>query len=137
MTALVYAMEAATYLTAGLVDANVEDFMLEAAILKVFASDSLWSILYDTMQIYGGRSFYRCTFERMMRDARLNMIGEGSNEVMRAFIGLVGMRDVGMSLKAVSEALNSPLDSFSILTRFSKIYWRVWLLQNPHQICFI
>lgn len=121
MTALVYAMEAATYLTAGLVDANVEDFMLEAAILKVFASDSLWSILYDTMQIYGGRSFFTdAPFERMMRDARLNMIGEGSNEVMRAFIGLVGMRDVGMSLKAVSEALNSPLDSFSILTRFSK-----------------
>ena len=37
--------------------------------------------------------------ERMMRDARLNMIGEGANEVLRAFIGVVGMRDVGMEIK--------------------------------------
>ena len=62
ISALTYAMEASTYMTAGFVDSNVEDFMLEAAILKVFASDSLWSILYDTMQIYGGRSFHRFTF---------------------------------------------------------------------------
>src|SRR5262249_32319839 len=54
MSALVYAMDAATYMTAGLVDSKVEDFMLESAILKVFTSDSLWSILYETMQILGG-----------------------------------------------------------------------------------
>ena len=110
MSALVYAMEATTYMTAGLVDADVEDFMLEAAMLKVFCSDSLWSILYDTMQIFGGRSFFTDEpFERMMRDARLNMIGEGSNEVMRAFIGVVGMRDVGVQLKSRLECFAGPL----------------------------
>ncbi len=120
IAALTYAMEATTYMTAGLVDAGVEDFMLEAAILKVFASDSLWSILYDTMQIYGGRSFFTdAPFERMMRDARLNMIGEGSNEVMRAFIGVVGMRDVGVSLQGVAGALKSPIKDFSLLQQFS------------------
>lgn len=120
MSALVYAMEATTYMTAGFVDAGVEDFMLEAAILKVFASDSLWSILYDTMQIYGGRSFFTdAPFERMMRDARLNMIGEGSNEVMRAFIGVVGLRDVGVSLQGVAEAVKSPIEEMSILKQFS------------------
>ena len=36
--------------------------------------------------------------ERMMRDARLNMIGEGANEVMRAFVGLVGMRERALLL---------------------------------------
>lgn len=104
MYALTYAMESATYLTAGLVDHGVEDFMLESAILKVFNSDSLWSILYDTMQIFGGRSFFKdLPLERMMRDARLNMIGEGSNEVLRAFIGVVGMRDVGVGLKKLKD----------------------------------
>jgi alkylation response protein AidB-like acyl-CoA dehydrogenase len=45
--------------------------MLETAILKVFASESLWKILHDTMQIFGGRSFFRTQlFERMMRDAQ-------------------------------------------------------------------
>ena len=106
MSALVYAMDASTYLTAGLVDGDVEDFMLESAILKVFCSDSLWTILYETMQIYGGKSFFTDQpLERMMRDARLNMIGEGSNEVMRAFIGVVGMRDVGVYLKGTADAL--------------------------------
>lgn len=104
MNALTYAMESATYMTAGLVDRGVEDFMLEAAILKVFNSESAWAILYDTMQIFGGRSFFTdLPLERMMRDARLNMIGEGSNEVLYAFIGAVGLRDVGMELKAIKD----------------------------------
>ena len=101
MHALLYAMESTTYLTAGLIDRGIEDFMLESAMLKVFNSDALWTILYDTMQIFGGRSFFTSApLERNMRDARLNMIGEGSNEVLRAFIGVVGMRDVGMELKS-------------------------------------
>lgn len=100
MTALTYAMESTTILTAGFVDSGVGDFMLESAMLKVFTSDAVWGILYDTMQIFGGRSFFTdAPFERMMRDARLNMIGEGANEVMRAFIGAVGMRDVGLALQ--------------------------------------
>lgn len=135
ISALVYAMDAATYMTAGLVDADVEDFMLEAAILKVFASDSLWSILYDTMQIYGGRSFFTdAPFERMMRDARLNMIGEGSNEVMRAFIGVVGMRDVGVSLQGILEAIKSPLKDMSIIKQFSKnLITRLYTPEVPVQ----
>jgi hypothetical protein len=119
MAALIYAMDAATYLTAGLVDAGGKDIMLESAILKVFASESLWKILYDTMQIYGGRSFFTDhPFERMMRDARLNMIGEGSNEVMRAFIGVVGMRDVGLELKEVVEAFKHPIGQGGTIGRF-------------------
>ena len=121
MNALLYAMESATYLTAGLVDEGVEDFMLEAAMLKVFTSESLWTIVYDTMQIFGGRSFFTdAPFERMMRDARLNMIGEGSNEVLRAFIGAVGLRDVGMELKGVKDAAKNPFKNWSALTKFGK-----------------
>lgn len=121
MAAHAYAMEATSMLTAGLVDRGLEDFMLEAAILKVFASEALWTILYDTMQIYGGRSFFTdLPFERMMRDARLNMIGEGSNEVLRAFIALVGIRDVGMQFKAVYDAVKHPVSQFQLLKSFGK-----------------
>lgn len=121
IAALNYAMDATTYMTAGLVDNEVEDFMLESAILKVFASDSLWQILYDTMQIFGGRSFFTdAPLERMMRDARLNMIGEGSNEVMRAFIGVIGMRDVGVQFKGFADALKDPFKQTETLWRFAK-----------------
>ncbi len=119
MSSLVYAMEATTYLTAGILDSGEEDIMLEAAILKVFASESLWYIIYETMQIYGGRSFFTDEpLERMMRDARLNMIGEGANEVLRAFIGVVGMRDVGMQLKTALDAMHHPLAESVTLSKF-------------------
>jgi len=111
MAAYTYAMESTTLLTASFIDRDYEDFMLETAMLKVFTSDSLWQIIYDTMQIFGGRSFFTdAPLERIMRDARLNMIGEGSNEVLRAFIGLVGLRDYGMQLKGIVEA---PLRNFA------------------------
>lgn len=120
MHALAFAMESTTYLTAGLVDKGVEDIMIESAILKVFNSDSLWEILYDTMQIFGGRSFFTdAPFERNMRDARLNMIGEGSNEVLRAFIGAVGMRDVGMELKGFKDGFER---SWSDLELWKKVF---------------
>jgi hypothetical protein len=109
MAALVYAMDASTYLTAALIDDEQDDIMLETAILKVFASESLWKILYDTMQIFGGRSFFRTEpFERMMRDARINMIGEGSNDVLRVFIAAVGMREVGVAYKSLLESMKHP-----------------------------
>mgnify|MGYP002619679432 CR=1 FL=1 len=110
MSATVYAMESTTFLTAGLLDRGEEDYMLETAILKVFASDSQWSICYECMQIMGGRSFFTDQpFERYMRDARLNTIGEGSNEVLRNFIAVVGLRDVAMQLKDVADSLKTPL----------------------------
>lgn len=116
-----YAMEATTYLTAGILDRGEEDIMLEAAILKVFASEALWNIVYETMQIYGGKSFFTDEpLERIMRDARLNMIGEGANEVLRAFIAAVGMRDVGMQLKEGLDSLKKLFSHPSSVWRFCK-----------------
>jgi alkylation response protein AidB-like acyl-CoA dehydrogenase len=124
MSATIYAMESATYLTAGLLDRGEEDIMLEAAMLKVFNSESLWKILYDTMQIYGGRSFFTDhPFERMMRDARLNMIGEGSNEVLQAFIGLVGLRDVGIQFKGVWDELQNPFSGMNKTFAYIRSLW--------------
>ncbi len=130
MSALVYAMDATTYMTAGLIDKGIEDIMLESTMLKVFASDALWSIIYDTMQIFGGRSLFKnAPFERTMRDARLNMIGEGSNEVMRAFIATVGMRDVGLSLKNDYRLQDSPWSNKENLYQF------ILHLMNRYEAC--
>jgi hypothetical protein len=55
----------------------------------------------------------------MLRDARINMIGEGANDVLRVFSALVGMRDVGMELEGVLRAIQTPLGNFTRLTRFA------------------
>lgn len=102
MAADTYAMEAATYHTAALIDSGAEDYMLETAMLKVFASDRLWQIVNDALQIHGGAGYFsNMPLERMLRDARINLIGEGANEVLRCFVAMVGLRGVGEQLKGV------------------------------------
>ena len=47
--------------------------MLETAMLKVFATETLWRIINDTIQIFGGKAYFTDEpYERMMRDARIN-----------------------------------------------------------------
>ncbi len=55
-----------------------------------------------------------------MRDARINQIGEGANEVLKAFIAVVGLRGVGEGLKGVLEALRHPVKEMGTLWRFGK-----------------
>lgn len=120
MAASTFAMEAATYQTAALIDSGVDDYMLETAMLKVFATDCLWRIINDTIQIFGGKAYFTDEpFERMMRDARINMIGEGANDVLRVFVALVGMRDVGLELKGILDALMSPFQHLGRLGSFT------------------
>lgn len=120
MAANTFAMESCTYQTAALIDSGVGDFMLETAMLKVFSTDALWEIINDTIQIYGGKGYFTDEpFERMMRDARINMIGEGANDVLRAFSALVGMRDVGLELEGVVEAIKHPFGGLGRLGRFA------------------
>ena len=102
----IYAMESATYHTAALIDSGADDYMVETAMIKVFASDQLWRIVNDTLQVWGGAGFFTDQpFERMMRDARLNLIGEGANDVLRCFIAMVGLRGVGMELKGIYDGV--------------------------------
>ena len=109
LAATAYAMEATTYETAALIDRGAEDYMLETAILKVFSTEALWQGVYETLQVYGGQGYFTDEpYERMMRDARINTIGEGANEVLLAFIAVVGMRDVGLGLKSTLEGLKRP-----------------------------
>lgn len=120
MAARTYAMEAMTTVTAGLIDRKLEDYMLETAMLKVYSSEALWTIVNDAFQIHGGAAYFTdCPLERMLRDARINQIGEGANEVLTSFIALVGMREPGERLRAVRGALPSPWHGRSILGRFA------------------
>ncbi len=94
MQADLYAMEATTYLTAGLMDAKRET-MLEAACCKLHATERLWQIANDALQVTGGTGFMReYPYERILRDARINMIFEGTNQVLRMMLAFQGLRSL-------------------------------------------
>src|SRR5438046_3647835 len=109
MAADAYAMEAMTTITASLIDRGLEDYMIETAMLKVFTTERLWEVINDAFQIYGGSAYFvDLPLERMLRDARINQIGEGSNEVLTSFIALVGMRGPGMEFKEIYDTMLKP-----------------------------
>lgn len=117
MAAETFALESATYVCAGLIDSGSSDYMLETAMLKVWASDSLWRTVNDCIQIFGGKAYFSDEpYERMMRDARINQIGEGANDVMRQFIAMYGFGTVG---KIVDNALKSPFSGMGALFKLA------------------
>src|ERR1700730_7639624 len=104
-----YAMEAMTTITAALIDRGLEDYMLGTAMLKVFTTELLWECVNEAFQIHGGAAYMTdLPLERMLRDARIDQIGEGSNEVLKSFIALVGMRGPGMEFKEIYDTMLKP-----------------------------
>jgi acyl-CoA dehydrogenase family member 9 len=120
MMADTYAMESMTYLTAGLVDGKVSDYSLESAICKVYASETLWHVVNETLQIAAGIGYMQeYPYERALRDSRINLIFEGTNEILRCFVALSGMQGPGKELAEVVRAMREPIKGFGLLSDFA------------------
>ena len=114
-----FALEATVAECASFIDRGFEDYMLETAMLKVWSTEALWQIVNDTVQIFGGKAYFTDEpYERMLRDARINQIGEGANDVLRAFIAMVGIKPVADQFLKVKDALSHPLSGFGTLLGF-------------------
>jgi acyl-CoA dehydrogenase family protein 9 len=115
-----YALESMVYLTAGLIDRGLEDYSLEGACCKVFGTETVWRNINDALQIAGGNGFMEdYPYGRALRDSRINMIFEGTNEILRVLVALSGMREVGEDLKEVGRAMKAPLSSLGILSDYA------------------
>ncbi|HZW08405.1 MAG TPA: acyl-CoA dehydrogenase family protein [Phycisphaerales bacterium] len=105
MAALVYASDAVLYMTTGMLDRHDADIMVETAICKCFCSEMGWQVVNDAMQIMGGESYMtENEMERIFRDSRINLIVEGSNDLMWSFIFAYGGKQLGEWMLGVREA---------------------------------
>jgi acyl-CoA dehydrogenase family protein 9 len=124
MTALCFASESIVSVVGHLIDSGAEDFSVEAAMSKVFISESLWQVADEALQIAGGNGFMReFPYERVVRDSRINRIFEGTNEILRLYIGLSGLKEPGEALsdvaKSVKGIFNDPIKGFGVLTEYA------------------
>lgn len=120
-----YATEAAVTVVAGLSDQGYDDYSVEAAIAKVFATEALWRTADEALQIAGGNGYMReYPYERVLRDARINRIFEGTNDILRLYIALTALNDVGGSLKEMASSLKGifdhPIKGFGVLYEYAR-----------------
>jgi len=97
MASNTFAMDAVTWLASHMADEKKLDIRLEAAMAKLFSTEKSWEVIDDTLQLRSGRGFETSLslkgrgeagfpVERVFRDSRVNLIIEGTSQIMRLFI---------------------------------------------------
>lgn len=136
IAATTFAMEAMTWLTSFWADQGDRDIRIEAAMAKLFTTESAWKIADLTLQLRGGRGYEKgrslaargevpYPIERVMRDLRINTILEGSSEIMRLFLAREAMDP---HLKRAAPLLNKKSSLWEKVKGFFSVagFYAVW-----------
>jgi hypothetical protein len=115
MMANLYTSRLLVYHAAHLLDQH-KDAMVEAATAKMFASNTYERLMSDSVQVMGGDGWTRFyPVESYLRDAKVNQIGAGTNEIMRLVIFRGGLKTLGKELKMprrrIHEKLGVPIST--------------------------
>ncbi len=142
MASNTFAMDAVTWLTSHMADEKKLDIRLEAAMAKLFSTEKSWEVIDDTLQIRSGRGFETSLslkgrgeagfpVERVFRDSRVNLIIEGTSQIMRLFIAREALDPHLRRLKPLLSSRTSFVNKIQALFSmgFYYIFWfpKLWL----------
>ncbi len=114
-----YAADAGWFIAADMVDRGGIDYSLETACCKVFGSEMMFRAANDALQIAGGIGYSKeFPYEQTVRDSRINLIFEGTNEILRALVALSGLQEAGEQLKELGHAFKDPLHSIGAISSY-------------------
>ncbi|MDF1504374.1 acyl-CoA dehydrogenase family protein, partial [Roseisolibacter sp. H3M3-2] len=120
LAAEAYAADAMVGHLGAALDREDVDASLEAAAAKVFASELIWRACDEMVQVAGGRGYVKpYPYERMLRDARINRIFEGANDVLRVFVALNGVEGPAERLQELGAALKKPIANFNAVAGYA------------------
>jgi len=111
MVSYLFGLESMAYLTAGMIDAGIEDYSVESAMAKVAGTEFVWYQANRAMQLKGGAGYMKTEpYEQIMRDIRIFPIFEGANDVLRSFVALSVLKPLGDELKLLTDVdLTEPI----------------------------
>lgn len=141
MASYTFAMESVTWLVSQMADRGKVDMRLEAAMSKLFCTESAWRIADDTVQIRGGRGYETALslkgrgeeaipVERILRDCRINLIIEGTSEIMQLFIAREALDwhlRLAAPLFSEKNIFSKIRAFFAIGLRYASWYPRLWV----------
>jgi acyl-CoA dehydrogenase family member 9 len=125
MTLECFAAESVVWMVAHYIDSGLDDYSVEAAISKVYASEAIQRSANEALQIAAGNGFMReFPYEQAVRDCRILSIFEGTNEVLRLYIALSGLKELSKSYSelkvAVDAIFNHPIKGFGVLADYAE-----------------
>jgi acyl-CoA dehydrogenase family protein 9 len=125
MTVECFAAESVVWMVAHYIDSGLDDYSVEAAISKVYASEAIQRAAYEALQIAAGTGFMKdAPYEQITRDCRILSIFEGTNEVLRLYIALSGLKELGKSFSGLKAAVdgifNHPIKGFGVLADYAE-----------------
>lgn len=134
------AMEAVTWLTSHLADKGDVDIRMEAAMAKMFCSETAWQVIDETVQFFGGRGYEKATslkargelpfpLERMLRDSRINRIIEGTTDIMELFLSREAL---DTHLKLAGDLIKPGIDSATKKALLIKVF-KTYIVWYPKQ----
>lgn len=142
MTSTTFAMDAMMQLVSSMAEDKRLDIRIEAAIAKLFCTEESWKVIYEAIQIRGGRGYETApslagrgkpafALERVMRDARINTILEGSSEIMRLFIAREALDFHLRPMKCLFDPRASVTQKIKVAltTALTYLFWypRLWM----------